>query len=90
MFAKDTIRLADGPLQNRRLLFNETPTHPLELHAAVAPDGRVLAIEGEPAPTSVTFDRMEYRYEPVYAPDGVQSRADDGCVLYHFAGETRS
>lgn len=85
-FQKDTLRMIDGPLEGRRLLVDEVPSWPLELHAAVAPDGRVLAIEGERAP-SAPHRRAEFRYDVVMAPDGVASRGDDGCVRYYYVGE---
>lgn len=87
---RDSVRLVDGPLEGRRLLMPFTPKWPIEVHAAVAPDGRVLAIEGERAPIERDFVGKEFRYEPVIAKDGEQSRADDGYLRYFFVREVAS
>lgn len=82
---RDRVRLVDGPLEGRIFDTDRTPTFPLDIHAAVAPDGTVLAVEGEPAPVNVPFQPAEFRYAPMNAKDGHQSRADDGCLLFYLA-----
>lgn len=81
---RDNVRLVDGPLAGRRFLVDQTPTFPLDFHAAVAPDGTVLAVEGEPAPIGRPFEGVEYRYHPVMAADGHQSRGDDGTLRFYY------
>jgi hypothetical protein len=81
---RDQVRLIDGPLEGRTFLFPTTPTTPLDFHAAVAPDGRVLAVEGEQAPVNTPFRGVEYRYAPQMATDGHQSRGDDGCLHFYL------
>lgn len=82
---RDHVLLVDGPLEGRVFQTDQTPTIPLDFHAAVGPDGRVLAVEGEPAPIGIPHKGVEYRYAPVMARDGHQSRGDDGCLRFYLA-----
>lgn len=83
---RDHVRLVDGPLEGRRFCLSETPRIPLDFHAAVGPDGTVLAVEGEPAPINVPYRPEEFRYAQVMAPDGHPSRDDAGFLLFYLAG----
>lgn len=85
---RDKVRLVDGPLEGRIFNIDKTPTVPLDFAAAVGTDGRILAVEGEPAPTNVPFKGVTLRYAPMQAKDGHQSRADDGCLLYYLAAQS--
>lgn len=87
MALRDHVRLVDGPLQGREFCIDTTPTVPLDFHAAVSPDGRVLAVEGEPAPVGEMFQPREYRYAPLMAKDGHQSRGDDGFLRFYFSAD---
>lgn len=83
----DVVRLVDGPLANRRFTFEETPTEIQCFHAAVSWDGVVIAVEGDPAPVGIPFRGVAFNYAPVIAADGIQSRADDGCLLFFLVEE---
>lgn len=85
MALRDHVLLVDGPLEGRVFCCDATPTVPLDFHAAVGPDGSVLAVEGEQAPVGIPFQPAEFRYAPLMAKDGHQSRGDDGCLRFYLA-----
>ena len=85
MALRDHVLLVDGPLKGRRFCTDRTPCEPLDFHAALAPDGRLLACEDEPVP-NVPYEAAEFRYVPVIAPDGHPSRDDLGFLRFYLVG----
>lgn len=85
MTLRDHIRVVDGPLAGRVFQCSATPNEPLDIAAAVAPDGTILGVQGEPTPVGVPFKMEAFHVAPMKAKDGHQSRDDSGCLLFYAA-----